>query len=332
MRYTQVTGIDKPVSRIALGTMILNPRELDKSFGLLDDAFELGVTTLNTAHVYARGDSERAIGAWMEARQNRDKVVIVTKSAHPNPDRKRVTPFDISSDLFDSLARLRTDCIDVYLLHRDDPDTDVGTIVEALDEHRRAGRIKAFGGSNWSVERIRAANDYAARRGLIGFTASSPNYSLAEQVEDPWGPGCTTIGGPLHAADRQFYRDTQMGVFAYSSLARGLLSGRISRANFEAEKDALDRACRTAYCHEVNFQRLDRAEQLAHELGVSVPQIALAFVLNQGLNVVALVGAENRDEIASAARATEIELSAAHLDWLDLKRNSSGDLAEAEEP
>jgi aryl-alcohol dehydrogenase-like predicted oxidoreductase len=254
----------------------------------------------------------------MEARENRDNVVIVSKGGHPNADRKRVTPFDISSDLFDSLARLRTDSIDVYLLHRDDPDVEVGVIVEALNEHHRAGRIKALGGSNWPESRIRAANDYAARHGLIGFAASSPNYSLAEQVHDPWGPGCTTIGGPAHAADRQFYRDNPIAVLAYSSLARGLLSGRITRANFETEKELLDRACRTAYCHEVNLQRLERAQALAAKLGRSVPEVALAFILNQGLNVVALVGAANRGEIESTASATEIELSPADLDWLDL--------------
>lgn len=319
MRNTKVSGVDKTVSRIALGTMILNRREQERSFKLLDDAAELGITTYDSAHVYAGGESERTLGLWMEARKNRDRVVVLTKGCHPNGDRKRVTPFDLTADLQDSLARLRTDHIDIYLLHRDDPSVEVGVIVDTLNEHHRAGRIQSFGGSNWTEERIRAANDYAAKKGVLGFTATSPNYSLAEQVADPWGPGCTTIGGPSHAADRQWYRENQMGVFAYSSLARGFLSGRVSRANFETEKSKLDDACKKAYCHEVNFKRLDRAEELAKKLGVTVPQVGLAFILNQGLNVIALVGAENRAEIESAVRATEIELSPADSDWLDLK-------------
>lgn len=318
MRTTTVAGVDKPVSRIALGTMILNRREKERSFQLLDAAAELGVTALDTAHVYAGGESERTIGLWMEARRNRERVVVVTKGCHPNADRKRVTRFDLDADLHDSLARLRTDYVDVYLLHRDDPSVDVGTIVEALDVHRRAGRIRAFGGSNWTVERIRAANAYAVEHGLAGFTATSPNYSLAEQVEDPWGPGCTSLGGAAHAADREYCRATGIGVFAYSSLARGLLSGRITRANFETEQSTLDGACRKAYCHEVNFQRLDRAEALGKKLGLSVPQVGVAFVLNQGMNVIALVGAENRAEIESVARATEIDLSPEDSAWLDL--------------
>src|SRR5690606_6316038 len=116
----------------------------------------------------------------------RDKVVIVGKGAHLNRDRRRVTPWDITSDLYDSLARFQTDCIDLYLLHRDDPDFPVGPIVEVLNEHLRAGRIGAFGASNWTVERIQAANAYAAEHGLEPFVASSPNLSLADQIKEPW--------------------------------------------------------------------------------------------------------------------------------------------------
>ncbi|HEY3233617.1 MAG TPA: aldo/keto reductase [Polyangiaceae bacterium] len=319
MRYTKVEGLEKPVSRIALGTMIVNTRELERSFRLLDDALELGVNTLDSAWVYAGGDSERGIGRWMQERKNRDQVVVLTKGCHPNSDRKTVTPFDIQAQLHDSLARLRADYIDIYLLHRDNPDVPVGPIVEVLNDLRREGKVRAFGGSNWTEARIKEANQYAAGKGLMGFTATSPNYSLAEQVQDPWGPGCSTIGGPAHEKDRQWYRENQMAIFAYSSLARGFLSGRITRENFEEQKANLDDACRTAYCHEVNFKRLDRAQKLAQKKGLSVPQVSLAFILSQGLNVIPLVGAETRDEIQSAVTASDIELTPEESAWLDLR-------------
>ena len=86
MQYRNIRGIDKPVSRLVLGTMIINTRELEKSFSLLDAAFDLGCTTFDTAHVYAGGDSERAIGRWMEERGNRDKLVVLSKGAHHNAD------------------------------------------------------------------------------------------------------------------------------------------------------------------------------------------------------------------------------------------------------
>lgn len=141
MYYGSVRGVGKPVSRLVLGTMIINTRELERSFNLLDSVFELGCTTFDTAHVYGDGESERGIGRWMEERGNRDEVVIISKGAHHNADRRRVTPFDITSDLYDSLARLRTDYIDIYLLHRDDPSVPVEPIVECLNEHLAAGRV-----------------------------------------------------------------------------------------------------------------------------------------------------------------------------------------------
>ncbi len=321
MRYGKVVGVDKALSRIVLGTMIINTKELEKSYGLLDVAVKHGCTTLDTAHVYAGGDSERAIGRWMSVRGNRDKLVIITKGTHPNADRNRVTPFDITSDLHDSLARLKTDYIDIYLLHRDDPVVPVGPIVEILNEHKRAGLINAFGGSNWTHERLQEANDYAVAHGLTPFTASSPNYGLAEQVKDPWGPGCVTLSGPQNRGAREWYRRVNMPILAYSSLGRGFFSGRISRSNFETAKTLLDGACLSAYCHEVNFRRLDRAEILAKEKGVTVAQIATAYILSQPLNVFALVGVTCEEELAANIQAAELRLTEVELAWLNLERD-----------
>ncbi len=317
MRYGRVQGLTQQLSRLVLGTMIITTQEKERSFRLLDAALDLGCNTLDTAHVYAGGNSERAIGQWMQARKNRDAVTIVSKGAHHNADRKRVTPFDITADLHDSLARLQTDYIDVYLLHRDDPDVPVEPIVDVLNEHLETGKIRAFGGSNWRHERIDEANQYAKSAGLAPFAASSPHFSLAEQVEDPWGPGCVAISGPKEEQARKWYSDTQVAVFAYSSLARGFFSGRISRDNYEQTKDTLDAACQKAYCHEQNFQRLDRAQRLAEDKGVSVPQIALAYVLNQPFNIYALVGAASQEELEANAAVSDLVLNPKELVWLE---------------
>lgn len=322
MRYGRVEGVNKQVSRIVLGTDYMSTRELDRSFSMLDTAFELGCNTLDTAHGYAGGDGERVIGRWMEERGNREDIVILTKGAHHNADRKRVTPFDITSDLHDSLARLKTDYIDIYILHRDDPSMAVGPIVEILNEHLKAGKIRSFGGSNWHHSRIQEANDYAKEHGLVPFVASSPHYSLAEQVEDPWGPGCVGISGPKEREAREWYEKTKMPIFSYSSLARGFFSGRISRRNFNEQKDILDRACLTAYCHEENFDRLDRVEILASEKGMTVPQIAMAFMMNQALNVFPIVGVTNRQELKENIVAARAELTTEELEWLDLLRDA----------
>ena len=109
MHYSQIPGVTKPVARLIQGTVMIGSDKLDYSFGLLDDILALGGNTFDAAHVYGNGDNERTLGRWIEARGVRDQVVIITKGAHHNQDRQRVTPFDITADVHDSLARLRTE-------------------------------------------------------------------------------------------------------------------------------------------------------------------------------------------------------------------------------
>src|ERR1051325_8602759 len=106
MRYGIVDGLDKPVSRLVQGTMPISSKKLDESFALLDSVLEQGGNAFDTAHIYGGGDCERVFGRWLSERGVREKVVILAKGAHHNQDRKRVTPFDIESDLHDSLARM----------------------------------------------------------------------------------------------------------------------------------------------------------------------------------------------------------------------------------
>ena len=144
MQYGNVQGIKKNISRIVQGSIMLNRSNKEEGFTLLDAAWQAGITTYDSAHGYGGGEVDRMLGLWMEARGNRDEIVIIGKGAHLNQDRNRVTPYDIASDMADSLVRLRSDYIDLYLLHRDDPAVPVGPIVEALNEHHAAGRIHAF--------------------------------------------------------------------------------------------------------------------------------------------------------------------------------------------
>jgi aryl-alcohol dehydrogenase-like predicted oxidoreductase len=321
MRYGKVSGVDNRVSRLVQGSTVLSSKEPDRSLALLDAVFQAGCNTFDCGHIYAGGDCERVLGRWISDRQLRDKVVILDKGAHHNADRRRVTSFDIASDLHDSLARLRTDYIDLYMLHRDDQSVPVGPIVEALNEHLASGRIRAFGGSNWTHERTAQANDYAASRGLVGFVASSPQFSLVEQVHEPWAD-CVTITGEDGAPARQWYAANSMPLFCWSSLAGGFLSGRYTRAIVESmtqEQKAKD-ACIICYGNQDNLKRLDRAETLARAKGASVPQMAIAYLMAQPLNTFALVGARTAEEFRDCAKGLEITLTAQEVAFLDLTR------------
>jgi aryl-alcohol dehydrogenase-like predicted oxidoreductase len=316
MKYGTVPGVTKPVARLAQGTTMLTSAELDQGMALLDGVFALGGNTFDTGQAYRSGDCERILGRWIHERGLREQVVVVDKGAHPNADRDRVTPFDITSDLHDSLARLKTDYIDIYLLHRDDPSKPVGPLVEILNDHLQAGRIRAFGGSNWTPERIAAANAYAAAHGLQPFVLSSPNFSLAVQSQAPW-VGCLSIGGVAGAADREWYSRSQMPLLTWSTLAGGFFSGRFRRDNLDSLTHDVEPITARTYGDEANFRRLDRAQALGREKGVTAAQIALAYVLNQLLNLFALVGCQTAAEYAENAAAVELDLRAEELSWLE---------------
>ena len=318
MIYGRVPGIDKPVSRIVQGLVMVREDNLDSIFPLLDAVFETGVNTFDTAHLYAGGQSERGFAAWVRDRGLRDRVVLLDKGAHHNAERRRVTPEDITSDLTESLERLEFDFIDLYVLHRDDPDVPVGPIVEVLNEHLKAGRIHAFGGSNWTIERLAEANAYARAHDLSPFVVSSPNYNLAEMVQEPW-PNCVSIGGPAAAESRKWYEQSQMAVFSWSTLAGGFLTGRYTRENIETSEDRGAELARKCYACEDNFRRLDRLTRLAEARGVSLPQAAIAYVLCQPMNTFPLVAAWAPEEARANARSADARLSPEEMAWCDLR-------------
>jgi len=290
--------------------MVFSLEALELTYDLIETWLELGGTIIDTAHVYSGGNSERAMGRWFQERGRREDVLVLTKGAHHNADRRRVTPEDITCDLRDSLARLKTDTIDLYLLHRDDPEVPVGPIVEALEEHRRAGRIRAYGGSNWSTARLEEANAYARAHGLQGFTASSPNLSLAVQNEPVWAD-CLSASDP---ASRGWYERTRMPLFAWSSQAGGFFTGLYSPENVENEDMV------RVYYNEGNWERLRRATELGRKRGgYTANQVALAWVLHQPFPVFALIGPHSVDELRSSVAALELELSPDEVRWLNLE-------------
>ena len=319
--FGRVTGIDKPISRLVQGTMGFRENASDAAFAVLDEAFGLGCTALDTAHVYGGGESERLVGQWIHDRGVRDQVVIIGKGCEPNADRPRVTPFDVTADLHDSLARLRTDHIDLYLLHVDDPVKSVGPLVGVLNDHLRAGLISAYGVSNWTHERIAEANAYAAANGLRPIAASSVHLSLAEQVRPPW-PGNLSVGGEAGHAAREWYVRERLPLFAWSSLAGGFFSGRFTRTNWRTFDEYFAKISAETYCSEDNFQRLDRAAELGSRSGLTATQVALAWVLAQPVEIFALVGSSTPEEVRSNMHALDVRLSDSEVAWLSTGRDA----------
>ena len=324
MRYGNIPGISKPVSRLVQGTAntVFDPSKPEQAFALLDMAMEHGINTFDTAHVYGEGN-EATLGNWVRERGVRDQIVILAKGAHPYGDQKRVTPEDIEADMTESMRRQGLDYFDLYVLHRDDPSLPVGPIVEALNAHQKAGRIGAFGGSNWRWERIKEANDYAAQHGLTPFAITSPNYSLAEMYVAPWD-GCISISGPLFQPARDYYAETGIAVMPWSSMAGGFFSDMYHRDNLGtiSKDDYFAQICIKCYCGETNFQRLDRARELADARNVSVAQIALAFTFSQPMNLFPLVSSLTRHQFDVNTAAVAMTLTPQELAYLDLKADT----------
>lgn len=331
MKYSTIDGLNKKISKLVFGTATpilfaavapgATAEDKQKAYDLLDDVFRSGVNTFDCASHYG----EEIMGEWMELRGNREECVIITKCAHPNKWRDRVTTFDILSDIHDSLAKLKTDYVDIYMLHRDNPEAPVQPIVDVMNKLYAEGKVKVFGGSNWTHQRIADANEYAKQNNLQPFTVSSPNFGLAEQIADPWvadarfGGGCVTIAGPDNAPARQWYADSGVAVFAYSSLARGFFSGAFSSSQPEKAKEVLDEPGILGYYCDNNIKRLERCEQLAREKGITVAQAAMAWIYNQKFDVFALSSPVTRQQLDANIAAIDIQLTEQEVKWLNLE-------------
>ena len=304
MRYVTVPDVPRPVSRLTLGSAVFPSLEQAEVNDLLDAWVEGGGTMIDTARIYGGGESDRKLGEWLGA-GNRERLMVLGKGCHPDADGSRMTVADLQSDITESLKALQTDHIELYMLHRDDPAVPAGEIVDWLHEQRQAGAIGAFGGSNWSVARVREANAHAEKRGIAGFAATSNYFGLATANEDFW-PAVVLIGNE----ERDWYAETGTVNFAWSSLGRGYFAGK-------ADGPDADANVARVYANEVNAARKVRAEELGTRRGLTGIQIAGAYAVNQPFPAVALVGAESAAEARAAAAAGDIELTAAEIRWLE---------------
>lgn len=301
MKYARVDDIAKDISRVVMGSMAFKDAEF--AAPVYENFFALGGNCFETARHY--GPAEEILGHWIRSRDIREDVVLITKGAHtPNCHPEAVT-----EELAESLDRLETDYVDVYFLHRDNPDIPAGEFVDVLNQHKDAGHIKVFGGSNWTIERVGEANAYAARNGLTGFTALSNNFSLAQWNEPPW-EGCVTASDP---DSRRWLHEQQMPLFPWSSQARGFFVE--GRATPEDRSDA-DLA-RCWYSND-NFLRLERARSLAVQKGAVATAIALAYVLHQPFPTFPIIGPLSPRETSTSLEAVDIELTPAEVRWLDV--------------
>ncbi len=300
------------VSPLCLGTMMFgawgNP-DHDDSVRIVHRALDAGINFIDTADVYSRGESEEIVGKAL-AGGRRDRVILATKvhgSMGDDPNERGNSRRWIARAVEQSLRRLNTDWIDLYQIHRPQPDTDVEETLAVLTDLQRAGTIRAFGCSTFPAEEIVEAQWVSRRRGLGRFVTEQPPYSLLVRgIERDVLPTCQRHG---------------MGVIPWSPLAGGWLSGRW-RAGREAPGST--RAARIPARYDLsrpeNQRKLEAAEalaQLAEELGVTLIRLALAFVLQHPAVTAPIVGPRTMEQLESQLGAEQVELSDEVLDRID---------------
>jgi aryl-alcohol dehydrogenase-like predicted oxidoreductase len=272
---------------------------------LLDDFYERGGSLFDTGWVYQAGKTESHFGDWHTSRGvRREDFSVIGKGAHS----PLVYPDVIGRQLTETLSRLKTDHVDIYFMHRDNPAVPVGEFVDAMDAEVKAGRIRGpFGGSNWTRERMDEAIGYAERNGKQAPAVLSNNISLAEMLRPIW-PGCVSASG---AEWQEWLKSRQVTDFAWSSQGRGFFTERAGRDKRD------DPELVNTWYSEANFGRRDRAIVLAKELGRSPIHVALAYVLALPSGVVPLIGPRTLDELEDSLSALDIALTPEQVRWLE---------------
>ncbi|MFO7534486.1 MAG: aldo/keto reductase [Kiritimatiellia bacterium] len=234
----------------------------------------------------------------MRERKNRDRVIVSTKGAHYDMATKasRVTRADIEFDLGESLKNLQTDLIDLYWLHRDDATRPVGEILQTLADQVRAGKIRYFGCSNWTLDRIREAQAFALQHALPGFVGNQMRWSLA--VPGPKAGGDPTMVA-MDKGLRRFHGESRLAAVPYSSQAGGWFQ---KRAKAGAPIPG-------AFATGANERRFRGVVKLSAETGFTITQIVLGNLLSHPFPVIPIVGCHTREQLVDTLAAADIRLN-----------------------
>ena len=300
------------VSQLCLGTMMFGEwgtKDHDQSIRIIHRALDAGITFVDTADVYSAGESEVIVGKALAGR--RDDIVLATKAFMPmsdNLNHRGSSRRWIIREAEDSLRRLGTDWIDLYQIHRWDPETDLDQTLGALSDLVHQGKIRYFGHSTFPASAIVEAQWTAQRRSHERFVTEQPTYSvLTRGIENDVLPTCQRYG---------------MGVLSYSPLAGGWLSGRYRQDATQgpisvARQRLANRFDLDLPENQRKLQAAGQLAQLADEVGISLIELAIAFVLRHPAITSAIIGPRTMEHLESQLTATDVHLTDDVLDRID---------------
>lgn len=315
MDFIEIKGADRLIkmSKIVLGTDFFGVNIPEKdAFDLMDRYAALGGNTLDTARIYGKdptapvrqdaySNSEPIVGRWLRERGCRDKFTVVTKGGHYDMDNRtpRVSRSCVDADLKKSLEELGLDNVDVYFLHRDDPETPVGEIMDFLHEFVKAGKVRALGASNWSVKRITEANDYARSHGKTPFAVSQIQWCAAQVDPSVWKDSTIVV---MNKEEYEGYWKLGIPVMSFSVQARGYFS-KLLDGMLTPEASAMK------YDSSENRRRGAAMEALCKKTGASPAALMLAYVVCDPLPGAAVVGCSQVKQLEDSMAAADLGLA-----------------------
>lgn len=297
MKYTNKFGMN--LSKIGLGTGRFGTVvSEERSFEMLDLFYQNGGNIIDTARNYyewvenGRGKSEQTIGKWMAKRGVRDKVYISTKCGVRNEGKTfymNLSKENLLEECKQSLEALQTDYIDIYLLHRDEPDRPVEEIMETLQVVQEAGKVKAIGVCNWSADRVKKANIYALEHGLVPFKIVQTWWSIAAYTPNMWNDPTTTW---MDMEMYNYLKENNLLGMAYTSQAKGFFQKAI-RDGYENVDDFLKHRVAT----EENLQRLERIREYCEQKKVSPTAVVNGYITDNDVEGLALVSCSKLEQL-----------------------------------
>lgn len=292
MEYRQLGRTDLHVSSIGLGCVTFG-REIDEetSFAIMDHALARGINLFDTAEAYGSGRSEEVVGEWLADRGVREKIVLATKVRGPLTRQRILTSADAS------LRRLQTDTIDLFQLHHWDPDVPLEDALEALNALVEQGKARYVGCSNYAAWQLCKALWRQEINNWARMESVQPNYNLiVRDIEKELLPLCA---------------DQQVGVISYSPLGGGFLTGKYHQGGGVPKGSRMDVVplMQNIYFHESGFRIMEGLRGKAAELGTSMIQLALAWVMKQPGITSVLIGARTVEQVEQAFRAETMGMS-----------------------